>query len=288
MAGADRPRGNEPGKSGSDRSSRAASAGAGPKPASGRTSVPRPGARERAAARGDVRPASRPVDQRPPADPPVPDTITWYDLDPMARRELQSLPKELAERVGAQLAAAGVAIDDDPEAAYAHAAAARRLASRVAVTREALGLAAYALGKFDQALAELRAYRRLSGDESHLPLVADCERGLGRPERALELANSAAAKRLDAPNRRELRIVVAGARLDMKQPDAAVLLLEHDPELATATVDESLVRLRYAYAAALLAAGREDEAYRWFSTVAQQDESGVTDAADRTTDEGGH
>jgi len=245
-------------------------------------SAPRPGARERAAARGTERASERAVGPRPPADPPVPDSVTWYDLDPMARRELQSLPKELAERVGAQLAAAGLAIDDEPEVAYAHAAAARRLASRVAVTREALGLAAYAIGKFDQALAELRAYRRLSGDDSHLPIVADCERGLGRPEQALELGSSPAADRLDAAGRRELRIVIAGARLDMGQTDAALLLLEQDGDLTTSVVDDSLIRLRYAYAAALVAAGRGESARSWFARVADQDVSERTDAAEQS------
>ena len=89
---------------------------------------------------------------------------------------------------------------------------ARRLASRVAVVREASALTAYACGDFETALAELRAYRRLSGDQSHLPLMADCERGLGRPERALELAASPEAAALPEQVARELRIVVAGAR----------------------------------------------------------------------------
>ena len=256
---------------------------------SGRAGPPRPGARERAQARGvDRAPGrpgqgtgDRPAGPRPPADPPVPAEVTWYDLDAMARRELQSLPKELAERVGGQLAAAGLAIDDDPEAAYAHAATARRLASRVAVTREALGLAAYAMGKYDQAIAELRAYRRLSGDESHLPFVADSERGLGRPERALELASSPAAATLDPSGRRELRIVVAGARRDMGQVDAARVLLEQDAELRTTAVDDSVIRLRYAYADTLLAAGRTDEAKDWFGTVAEQDTAGLTDSVER-------
>ena len=235
--------------------------------------------------RTGAKPPSRPAGRgpRPPADPPVPEGVTWFDLDVSARRELQSLPKELAERVGAQLAAAGLAIDDDPEGAYAHAACARRLASRVAVTREALGLAAYATGKFDQALAELRAYRRLSGDESHLPLVADCERGLGRPERALELAASPAVGTLDAGGRRELRMVVAGARRDLDQPAAAILLLEQDQDLASAKVDDSLVRLRYAYADALLAAGRGDDALNWWRRVELEDAAGTTDAAERVS-----
>lgn len=229
-------------------------------------------------------PSDRPAKSSGPrrnADPAVPEGVTWYDLDPMARRELQSLPKDLAERVGAHLAAAGLAIDDDPAAAYAHAATARRLASRVAVTREALGLAAYALGKYDQAIAELRAYRRLSGDESHLPIVADSERGLGRPERALELGASAAAGQLPTEARRELRIVVAGARRDLDQADAARVLLEQDPDLSTHEVDESLLRLRYAYADALEACGRTEEAREWFDRVAAEDTSGMTDAAER-------
>ena len=239
---------------------------------------PRPGRRER---QSGQRPAAAPSGPRPPSDPVLPDDVSWFDLDYSARRELQSLPKELAERVGGQLAAAGLAIDDDPEAAYRHAACARRLASRVAVTREALGLSAYAVGKFDQALAELRAYRRLSGDDSHLPLVADCERGLGRPERVLELAKSPAADRLDTAGRRELRMVLAGARSDLGQEAAAVILLEQDPGLTGSEVDESLVRLRYAYADALLAASRTVEAADWFSQVQAQDPDGITDAADR-------
>lgn len=229
-------------------------------------------------------PPPRSPGPRPSADPQLPDGVSWYDLDPLARRELQSLPKELAERVGAQLAAAGLAVDDDPEAAYRHAATARRLASRVAVTREALGLAAYAVGKYDQAIAELRAYRRLSGDESHLPLIADCERGLGRPERALELAASPAAATLDGPARRELRIVAAGARLDLGQADAARVLLEQDPGLVDNRVDESLIRLRYCYAHALQLGGRKSESVEWFARVAAQDVSHLTDAVERGAD----
>lgn len=209
----------------------------------------------------------------------MPDGLTWQDLDGKARQELRSLPKELAERVGAQLAAAGLAVDDDPDQALAHAQCARRLASRVAITREALGVSAYAAGNFELALAELRAYRRMSGDDQHLPLMVDCERALGRPERALELANSPAAQSLDIAGRRELRIVTAGARRDRGELDAALLLLEADPALTADTVDDSLVRLRYAYADTLRQAGRDDEARQWFTKVAAANGDEVTDAA---------
>ncbi len=140
------------------------------------------------------------TDRRPgssrPAEPEIPEDVTWHDLDREARSELRSLPKEMAERVGGHLAMAGILVDSDPETALAHAAVARRLASRVAVVREASALTAYACGDFDTALTELRAYRRMSGDQSHLPLMADCERGLGRPERALDLAATPEAKAL--------------------------------------------------------------------------------------------
>jgi len=235
---------------------------------------------DRSASKGQTTDQSKEFTPRP-AGPKVPEEITWQDLDPSARRELQSLPKELAERVGAHLAAAGVLIDDEPELAHKHALEARRLASRVAVTREAVGLTAYEAGDYEMALAELRAFRRLSGDDRHLPLVADCERGLGRPERVLELATTPEASRLDRSGQRELTIVVAGARQDLDQAAASVLLLEQDPGLRSTTVDPSLVRLRYAYADALIAAGRTDEGQQWMATVAAQDVEHLTDASDR-------
>lgn len=219
-----------------------------------------------------------PVRTPAPRDPELPGDISWQDLDGKARQELRSLPKELAERVGAQLAAAGITVDTDPQAALAHAQCARRLASRVAITREALGLTAYAAGRFDLALGELRTYRRMSGDQQHLPLMVDCERALGRPERALELASSSEAAALDADGQRELRIVVSGARRDLGQADAAVVLLEADSGLSSSNVDSSLTRLRYAYAAALRDAGRKDQARTWFERVASEDLERLTDA----------
>ncbi len=218
--------------------------------------------------------------KRPP-EPEVADDVTWFDLDRAARAELRSLPKEMAERVGAHLAMAGLLIDTNPDEARSHAEVARRLASRVAVVREASALTAYACGDFDAALAELRAYRRLSGDQSHLPLMADCERGLGRPEKALDLASSPEARKLPADVARELRVVVAGARSDLGQFDAAVQILEQDAGLTSDVVDDSLIRLRYAYADALAGAGRGDDAANWLSTVAGQDVDGLTDAAER-------
>ncbi|HEX5016856.1 MAG TPA: hypothetical protein VFX15_04655 [Actinomycetes bacterium] len=216
-------------------------------------------------------------------EPPVPEDITWQTLDREARAALRSLPKAMAERVGAHLAAAGLLIDEDPEAARQHADAARRLAGRVAVVREASALTAYACGNYESALAELRAFRRLSGDQRHLPLMADCERGLGRPERALEIAASPEAAQLSPDVARELRIVVAGARSDLGQHEAALAHLRDDPALEASGEDLSAIRLRYAYADALERAGRGDEALKWFARVASEDVHLHTDAAERLT-----
>jgi len=121
---------------------------------------------------------------------------------------------------------AGRLIDDEPELAFQHALAASRRGGRLAAVREAVGLTAYAAGHYGEALREFRTYRRISGSNMHLPVMADCERGLGRPDRALDMARSEEAKDLDAPGKVELAIVAAGARTDLGQLDAAVSELE--------------------------------------------------------------
>jgi len=201
-------------------------------------------------------------------------------LDRDARAELRTLPATLADDVARHLVMTGRLLEEDPDTAYQHAAKAQALASRVAVAREALGLAAYATGKWAQALSELRAARRLSGIDVHLPVMADCERGLGRPERALALAGTPEAARLDLAGRIEMRIVASGARRDLGQLEAAVVTLQV-PELKAKAVQPWTGRLRYAYADALLAAGRAEEARDWFAKAVDADPDGLTDASER-------
>jgi tetratricopeptide (TPR) repeat protein len=186
----------------------------------------------------------------------------------------------LATRVARHLVAAGAALDEEPATAKAHAWFARQLAPRLAVVREAAGITAYATGDYAAALAELRAVRRMTGDPSSLPIMADCERGLGRPERALSLARDPEAKKLDAAAKIELGIVVSGARRDRGEYDAAIVALQ-GPALNATTVQPWTARLWYAYADALLAAGRRDEALTWFESVAAIDEDGETDVTER-------
>lgn len=190
------------------------------------------------------------------------------------------MPKDLAVLVARHLVMAGRLLDDDPETAYRHARFARRFAARIGVVREACGLVAYHVGQWSDALNELRAARRISGQEAYLPVVADCERGLGRPERALELAKSDEAGRLDAAGRVEMCIVEAGARRDLGQPGAGIIALQI-PELREQRMRPWSARLFYAYADALTEADRQDEARDWFARAAAADREGETDAAER-------
>lgn len=220
---------------------------------------------------------------RAPRDfgPELSDDIVFSDLDPEARRELRSLTKSTAEVVGRHLIAAGMLIDDDPELALEHARYARTRASRVAVVREAAGIAAYHAGEWAEALGELRAVRRMTGSQTYLPVMVDCERALGRPERALELA-AEGGKDLPTDVAVELRIVAAGARRDLGQLDAAVVALQ-GPDLDPKRREPWSARLFYAYADNLEAAGRTDDAIRWFLNAAEADEDEETDAAERAT-----
>ena len=176
--------------------------------------------------------------------------------------------------------AAGAA--EDPERAYQYAQEARRLAARVGIVRETSGVAAYRAGRWTDALAELRAARRLTGRSSYLPLMADSERALGRLDRALAVINDP-GDGLDRATEIELRIVESGVRRDQGLPDAAVVALQV-PELTDGRTRPWSARLFYAYADALLEAGRDHDARAWFGRSAAVDAADETDAAERCED----
>ena len=213
-------------------------------------------------------------------EPSLPQDITSRDLDPSILQDLRSLSKDNAEQVGRHMVMAAALMQDDPQLALQHARAAKERAGRVAVVRETCGIAAYHAGEWKEALAELRAARRMSGGPGLMAVMADCERGLGHPEKAIEIARSEELSRLDAASMVELAIVVAGARQDMGQFDAAVAELERQ-DLNPSRHGVSASRLFYAYADALAAAGRTAEARQWFEHAADADEDELLDAADR-------
>ena len=247
---------------------------------------PRPSGRPRGGGPGrDARPRrpqqpERTAEQKIYDGPPIPDDVSARDLDKFARQELQGLPEKLADKVARHLVMAGSLLHEDPETAHRHALAARARAMRVGLVREATGETAYACGNWAEALSEFRAAKRMTGRLIYAPMMADCERALRRPEKALEYDTAEIRSQLDDAGNVELSIVIAGARRDMGQIDAALQLLEAEP-LHTKNRADWVTRLRYAYADTLLAAGRKDEAVTWFHRVAGTDGNRITDAEER-------
>lgn len=212
--------------------------------------------------------------------PPVPEDADPTLLDRGVRAELRSLSKPNAEAVAKYLVAAGEVVDTDPPRALAFARAARSRAARVGAVREAVGIAAYHAGEWSEALTELRTARRISGDPRNLAVIADCERALGRPEQAAKMLGDPDVRRLDAETRAELLIVVAGARRDLGQADAALSVLARGG-LDREHPRPGAARLWYAYADTLAGAGRTEEAAAWFAASAALDPDGELDAAER-------
>lgn len=160
------------------------------------------------------------------------------------------------------LAMASRLIEEDPALAHEHAVAASRRAGRVAVVRESVGITAYALGDFALALRELRTYRRISGRDDQIALIVDSERGMGRPDRALEEARAVDRATLPAETRVALAIAMSGARLDRGEAELALGELEI-PELDPDRAFEWSPALFAARAAVLEDLGRTEEAAFW-------------------------
>lgn len=264
--------GDGSGDRGKDRFGKDGSRGVGPRKDSGRGfSGPR---------RNERSEESRTESQARYDGPPIPEEVTGEELDRRLQAQLQSLPDKLAQRVARHLVAAGLLIDSEPKIAYQHTLAARARASRLSVVREAVGEAAYAAGEYTEALAELRAAKRMNGVQDYVAMMADCERALGRPDRALALVRNAPREKLSHALLAELTIVEAGARRDRGELDAALRTLETS-HLNSKSREPWVARLRYAYADALVEAARPTDALTWFHRTVAVDTEDVTDAAER-------
>ena len=183
-------------------------------------------------------------------------------LDPAMRKHLQTLSKDNAELVARHLVMAGVLVNDDPQAAHEHALAAQRHGGRVGIVREALAMTAYAVGAYNLALREIHALRRLTGTKAHVVIEADCERGMGRPERALDVIAEADRESLTDQFKVELALVESGARADLGEYEAGLAIIED--ELSQSYDDELKARLYSVKADRLeeLERGAEAEAAR--------------------------
>jgi tetratricopeptide (TPR) repeat protein len=213
----------------------------------------------------------------------LPSEVDLTRLHRSVRAELRGLPKDLADVVAGHLVLAGELIDSDPESAYQHAEAARRRAARLPIVREAAAETAYAAERFEVALREFRALRRMTGVPDYLPVMADCERALGRPHAAIKLAKEARRLSLEPALQLEMIIVEAAARADLDQAAEGLRILERAVAAVGSRVQprNGVARLHYAYADALSRAGQESTARQWFASAAELDADHETDAAER-------
>ena len=206
---------------------------------------------------------ARPIDFEREKSPLIPEEISEKDLEVGVRVQLKTLTAENAEMVARHLAMVGLLIEQDPELAHKHALAAARRAGRIAVVRETVGVTAYRTGDFALALRELLTHRRISGSNDQLPLIVDCERGLGRPDKALEVGRSVDRNKLTPAIRANLAIAMSGARLDRGETELAIAELEIK-ELDPSKVFDYSPDLFRAYGESLIGSAREKESSRWF------------------------
>lgn len=160
-------------------------------------------------------------------EPELPEDVSAKDLDSTARMGLRALSRLNAENIARHLVMTQRLLETDPEVAYAHARYAASHAGRIAIVREAAGIAAYVAGLYSEALRELRAARRLSGmDTMYRAMEVDCERALGRPDAALRSAQNALQLDLEDDERAELAIVVTGIYHDQGNDELALITIE--------------------------------------------------------------
>jgi tetratricopeptide (TPR) repeat protein len=169
---------------------------------------------------------------------------------------------------------------DDPRGALAEAEKAKAMAPRAASTREVLGMALYGLGRWQEALSELKAYRRISGRTDQNHLIADCLRGLGRPEETVPLAEEVLRDRR-APNasKAEAIIVAASALADQGRFAEALAFLGR-AKTREDVAEAYTLRLWYVRGDILERAGRPAEAAGEFRKVLRHD-PGAFDTAER-------
>lgn len=210
-------------------------------------------------------------------EPYVPAEIQGTELDPNLRAELRPLSKDQMERVSRHLVACSLVLDTDPVQALEHAKWAAKFGGRVASVREIYGSLLYQAGEYREALRELRTALRMNAKVDLLPMIADAERGLGRPEKALEIAQLPEAKKLNNSETIELMLVVAGAYKDLGDLQTAIKTLE-TPALRHKVDGKWQVRMWLAYADLLAEAGREEEALKWVTLTADVDTEEITDA----------
>ncbi|MFZ9284121.1 MAG: hypothetical protein ACO24V_05390 [Candidatus Nanopelagicales bacterium] len=218
--------------------------------------------------RGDL--PRRERDQRARGTAPVIDQdVTGDELGDELTNELRTLPGGLTITVAQHLVMTQRYLEIDPELALVHAKHAKELAGRFPIVREIVGIAHYVNGNWQEALNDFRAVKRMAPADHLIAMMADCERGLGRPERAIAML--AEQRKLTGVDRIEAAIVESGARMDLNQFDAALVALKIPALTGFPSDQTAYARLCFAYGAVLVKLGRADEALSWFKKANNAD-----------------
>ncbi|KAA8829241.1 hypothetical protein EMO91_03980 [Bifidobacterium myosotis] len=204
-------------------------------------------------------PSQNPYTARRPDEPKMPKGMEWRMLSTDERERLRGLSKEHAENIGLHILAAYSLEESDPEGALAHAKWVARQASRIDFARETLAFVAYRQGNYKLALREFRTAYRMNGYPDYLPFIADCERGVGNPKKAVELALSDEGKALVGAPKAEMFLVYAGALGDLEMWDKAIQVA-HTVGRSQGLPGEYRMRAVQAEQNFLEQAGRLDEA----------------------------
>lgn len=204
-------------------------------------------------------PSQNPYTHRRPDEPKMPKGIEWRMLTTDDRERLRGLSKEHAENIGLHILAAYTLEESNPELALEHAKWVARQASRIDFARETLAFVAYRQGDYKLALREFRTAFRMNGFLDYLPFIADCERGVGEPKKAIEVAVSDDAKYLRGEAKAEMFLVYAGALGDLKMWDKAIEIV-HTLGRSKGLAGEYRMRAVQAEQYFLEEAGRTDEA----------------------------
>lgn len=204
-------------------------------------------------------PSQNPYTHRRPGEPKMPKGIEWSMLSTDDRERLRGLSKEHAENIVLHILAAYTLEERDPELALEHAKWVAHQASRIDFARETLAFVAYRQGDYKLALREFRTAFRMNGFLDYLPFIADCERGMGEPKKAIETAMSDDAKYLRGESKAEMFLVYAGALGDLELWNKAIEIV-HTLGRSKGLAGEYRMRAVQAEQYFLEQAGRSDEA----------------------------
>jgi tetratricopeptide (TPR) repeat protein len=198
-------------------------------------------------------------------------SVKGGQLPKWVREEIiRSTPKDRREPAMAHLGKGMEAYADERyPAAAAELRQAKKLSPRSATIRELLGLSAYRSGQWDEALRELRTFRRLTGDLIHYPIEMDCLRALDRPDDVIKAWERLQDYDISATINHEARVVYASFLLDQGRARDAWPVIK--PGRLVASPSQGELRRWFVAARVALEAGDTDAARRLVAALDEQD-----------------